>query len=299
MVSAVFASQASELTFKVRGALDVYAAVQADRAIFQVDLSYPNFVTHKSILGDSRTISEFDIHVILPEAYSIGDLSFQPSRDKWLNNGREWNILANAAVAAGSVFIAFPSPFDQNTDIGKFIIIGLSGLVGLWLGALQVPKYRGKKNVLFPVFAMSTVAAVVFGYFLVSVPNPLDFLVWGASISIAMSAVAISTLVLLVRVFFDCRFVGEVAIANNPNKSVPFAEVSISVVENGSSRELKRVETQYGGKYDVYVWIGRNKRKVVLSASLETFESASSAEIEVEAGNRIAVPELELEPTKA
>lgn len=292
----VIHSSSQPFSIIIRKAKYFGGLVRDRRMKFEFDLGYGNFVTHKDILSRQTTISVYDVIVELPKEYSFDELSFQPSRDRWIGNGREWRLNYEPGNSKEIVYVAFPDPYENDTAIFVFIIVAVATFIAAIVGIASIAKYRSNLKILWLLTIVSGISIpVIIGLFIMT----SDFggtLVLIASALIPVLGVFLVSSTYLCKYPFSCRLIGSITGGESDTTKPRFARIKIYATDTG--KLIKEFSAEKDGEYDHYVLIGYGERKIRAEISHSDYKVAKTGELVAHGGQTCSVPNIKLENAK-
>ncbi|HEV7317328.1 MAG TPA: hypothetical protein VGO04_01790 [Ensifer sp.] len=295
LLTVIAAPNVSDINFTIDRAFSLNPDREKNRVKVIFDITYSNFKQYVSLVGKTNIVSQYDLEVELPQSFDRDVLAFNPGADEWTASSKTTYLLpydkagalARSAAPDKSVFIAFPNPFEDQSNTAAFVMGLVPGLISIVSGSAFIAQRRLSKWALVAIMVLTTFGLAAVAYFYFTLPNPLSFLTASLGIALTWLPVPFVCCYYLIRSRFDAEILGIVQRGGQPARFV-----AVSVIENGHPIGSDVIDNSEG-EYRFLIWCW-NPRQIHVSADVLGSNPVQSDTYSIERGKRVQVDLLSL-----
>lgn len=255
------------------------------KAVFELNANFP-FITkpERELFNLALTVDTVDLSIMFPKEFYDKEIGMSDFHFKKINKQKyQISSLVLNAKTGSKQWIVFPNPYKSRINIYQLIFALIAGLITL---IIHFKAIRKKNFVwIFSVFILSSALVGLFIYFIITIPKPLEIMIW-ASAAIPHAVFGLfASIFIFVANKYQSTLTGQVTIDTHP------AQISIvtlyKVEEDGAKKVIaKKHELDERGRYTFAKWQKKGIYKYIAKAKMDMSNEVESNIIEIERGNR-------------
>lgn len=260
---------------------------------FEFDSSFP-FITNpeRELFSFPFTVNSISITILFPKEFDDKEIGMSGSLFRKVDKQTyQIKTLELNDKISKTQWIVFPNPYKSKINLYQLIFALIAGFITLIIHFKAIRK----RNILWilSVFILSSILVGLFIYFIVSIPKPIEIMIW-ASAAIPHAVLGLfGSIYILIANKFQSTLTGQVTIDNHP------AQIALvrlfRVGPDGDEKTVSKViELDERGRYTFSKWQKKGMYKYIIKAKMDMSNEIESNEIEIERGSRREIIPLNL-----